>query len=34
MNKDFKESDRLRDEIKVLGYEVRDGGGEQTVKKL
>ena len=32
--KDFAASDRLRDEIKTLGYEVRDGGGEQTVKKL
>ncbi len=33
-NKDFKESDRLRDEMKNLGYEVRDAGGEQVVKKL
>lgn len=32
--KDFKESDRLRDAIKDLGYEVRDAGTEQTVKKL
>lgn len=33
-NKDFKESDRLRDEMKKLGYEVRDTGAEQVVKKL
>lgn len=33
-NKDFKESDRLRDEIKKLGYEVRDAEGKQIVKKL
>ncbi len=33
-NKDFKESDRLRDEIKELGYEVRDSGATQTLKKL
>lgn len=33
-NKDFKESDRLRDEMKALGYEVRDTGAEQVVKKL
>ena len=32
--KDFAESDRLRDEIKKLGYEVRDTGTEQVVKKL
>lgn len=32
--KNFKESDRLRDEIKKLGFEIRDGGAEQTVKKL
>lgn len=32
--KDFKASDRLRDEIKDLGYEVRDAAGKQTVKKL
>lgn len=32
--KDFKESDRLRDEISKLGYEVRDKGSEQIVKKL
>lgn len=32
--KDFAASDRLRDEIKALGYEVRDAGGKQTVKKL
>ena len=23
-NKDFKESDRLRDELKKLGYEIKD----------
>lgn len=33
-NKNFTESDRLRDEMKKLGYEVRDSGGEQTVKKI
>lgn len=33
-NKDFKESDRLRDEVRKLGYEVRDSGGQQTLKKL
>ena len=33
-NKNFSESDRLRDEIKKLGYEVRDEGKMQTVKKL
>ncbi len=33
-NKDFAASDRLRDEIKKHGYEVRDSGGTQTVKKL
>lgn len=33
-NKEFKESDRLRDEIKKHGYEVRDTGNEQTVRKL
>jgi cysteinyl-tRNA synthetase len=32
--KDFAASDRLRDEIKALGYEVRDAGGKQTVKKF
>ncbi len=32
--KDFKESDRLRDAIKDLGYEVRDADKKQTVKKL
>ncbi|HLD71096.1 MAG TPA: cysteine--tRNA ligase [Candidatus Peribacteraceae bacterium] len=32
--KDFAASDRLREEIRALGYEVRDEGGEQTVKKL
>ncbi len=33
-NKDFKESDRLRDEIKKLGYEVRDEMKEQRVRRL
>jgi cysteinyl-tRNA synthetase len=33
-NKDFKASDQLRDEIKALGYEVRDADGKQVVKKL
>ncbi len=32
--KNFAESDRLRDAIKALGYEVRDAAGKQTVKKL
>ncbi len=32
--KDFAESDRLRDEIAKLGYEVRDSAGEQKIKKL
>ncbi len=32
--KDFIESDRLRDQIKALGYEVRDSGGEQAVRKM
>ena len=32
--KDFAESDRLRDEMKKFGYEVRDTGAEQVVKKL
>ncbi len=32
--KDFKESDRLRDEIQKLGYEVRDEVGEQKVKRM
>lgn len=32
--KDFKASDHLRDEIKKLGWEVRDAEGKQTVKKL
>lgn len=31
---DFKESDRLRDEIKKMGYEVRDEKNEQKIKKL
>lgn len=33
-NKDFKESDRLRDEIHKMGYEVRDEKSEQKIKKL
>ncbi len=33
-NKDFKESDKLRDEIQKLGYEVRDEMKEQKVRKL
>jgi len=33
-SKDFETSDRLRDQITELGYEVRDEGGEQVVKKL
>lgn len=32
--KNFAESDRLRDEIASLGYEVRDSGGEQSVRKV
>ncbi len=32
--KDFQESDRLRDAIKKLGYEVRDEMKEQKIKKL
>ncbi len=32
--KDFKESDRLRDEMHRLGYEVRDEKNEQRVRKL
>ncbi|MBI5794507.1 cysteine--tRNA ligase [Candidatus Uhrbacteria bacterium] len=32
--KNFTESDRLRDEIKKSGYEVRDAGRGQTIKKL
>ncbi len=32
--KDFAASDRLRDEIKDLGYEVRDEAKEQKIKKL
>ncbi len=32
--KNFAESDRLRDAIKALGYEVRDGAKGQEVKKL
>ena len=34
LQKDFKESDRLREEIKKCGYEVRDADGKQIVKKL
>ncbi|MDO8649583.1 MAG: cysteine--tRNA ligase [Candidatus Peregrinibacteria bacterium] len=32
--KDFSASDRLREEIRAFGFEVRDGGGEQTLRKL
>ncbi len=32
--KNFAESDRLRDAIKTLGYEVRDSGKEQSVRRL
>ena len=32
--KDFAASDRLRDEIKKRGYEVRDSGDEQILKKI
>lgn len=32
--KNFAESDRLRDEIAALGWEVRDGSDGQTVKKM
>jgi len=34
LNKDFAESDRLRDEIKNLGWEVKDEADGQTVKPL
>ena len=33
-NKQWAESDRLRDEIKNLGFEVLDAAGEQKLKKL
>ena len=33
-NKDFAASDRLRDAMREQGYEVRDAGTEQTIKKL
>lgn len=33
-SKNWKESDRLRDEMKGLGWEVRDGAKGQEVKKL
>ena len=33
VEKNFAESDRLRDAIAELGYEVRDNGAEQVVKK-
>ncbi|MCK5020726.1 MAG: hypothetical protein KAS32_27140, partial [Candidatus Peribacteraceae bacterium] len=33
-NKDFALSDSLRDEIKALGYEVRDSGEDQILKHL
>ena len=32
-NKDFETSDRLRDEIAVMGYLVSDSGGEQNISK-
>ena len=32
--KDFEKSDKIRDQISGLGYEVRDEGDEQVVKKL
>jgi len=32
--KDFKESDELRDKIKELGFEVKDVNGKQEVKKI
>ncbi len=32
--KDFGTSDRLRDEIAALGFEVRDNGTDQAVKKI
>ncbi len=33
-NKDFKLSDELRDKIKSLGYEVKDGEGGQSILKM
>lgn len=33
-DKDFKTSDKLRDQIKELGWEVRDEEGEQVVRKM
>ena len=33
-SKNFAESDRLRDAIKNLGYEVRDEADGQVVKKI
>jgi len=33
-NKDFKLSDELRDEIKSLGFEVKDAQGEQEIRKF
>jgi len=33
-SKDFAASDSLRDQIKDLGYEVRDGDGEQKLERL
>ena len=33
-NKDFEASDNIRDQIKDLGYEVRDKDGEQEIVKL
>lgn len=32
--KDFTASDRLRDELKALGYEVRDEGAQQKVRRV
>jgi len=32
--RDFKESDRLREEIRKLGYEVRDKDGGQTIRRV
>lgn len=33
-NKDWQKSDKIRDQIKELGYEVRDVSGEQELKKI
>ena len=32
--KDFAKSDALRDQIRETGYEVRDVGGKQEVRKM